>query len=119
MFPFDPEKEVTVHVVGIQDWSRVRDEIAPAFRRDFPGVIVRADERVITSTTPPPTNPWRGAELIVIGATSILGGLMVYRLERELYTSALNSVFKVDIRDLNADERRQLSEHRAKLGLPS
>jgi hypothetical protein len=41
--------ELTVEATGLAGWTRVHEEVIPALRRDFPGVIIDGDERVIYS----------------------------------------------------------------------
>lgn len=57
--------EMRVEFAGIQDWRRLRDEIAPALHRDFPGVLIVVSECVVESSIPEPA--WKGASLKVVG----------------------------------------------------
>lgn len=109
------DTEYRLYVTGIKAWSQVRDEIIPAIRRDFPGVLVRGDERVITLSYPDP-DAWRGAELELLGLT--------YSLATN-YSRALSSHLDVfrnvygdpreehEIRALTDEEISRVREHRA------
>lgn len=95
---------------GIKAWSQVRDEIIPAIRRDFPGVLVIGDERVVSLSYPDP-DAWRGASLELLGLTWSLATAYSRALTHELARFNYDEV--PDIRALTDEEISRVREHRA------
>lgn len=106
-----PETEWTVVATGIREWERIRDVIAPALRRDLPGVLIDVDERPIRSTIPDPI--WQGASLTVIGLESRTAFALSEALRSELdhNTGGQFSLLVYD-REVIGDEGHRLMQHR-------
>ena len=99
------EDERTVTFTGVRNWPRLQGEIAPALRRDFPGVIVEIDERVIYSQIPDPT--WCGATIKVIGIEQRTSDFLVNAFVREVMYDRFQNT------RVNAADAKRLDEHRA------
>ncbi|WNN95090.1 hypothetical protein SEA_MAGRITTE_139 [Microbacterium phage Magritte] len=102
--------EYRLYLAGIKAWSQVRDEIIPAIRRDFPGVLVRGDERVVTMTIPV-YDAWRGAELELLGLSYSLASAYSRALTHNLARFNYDEV--PEIRALTEEEIERVREHRA------
>lgn len=89
-FLFEPKR--TAHCEGITEqalivwkikaWTRLRDEIVPIFRTQFPGVLIEADECVIYSQIP--DQKWKGAKLTMLGLPLRSAEFILRTLTREL-----------------------------------
>lgn len=71
--------EWTFEMTRVMDYSALRDNVAPAFRRDFPGVIVEVDECVIYTDIP--DQEWLGGRITVIGLEERTAGMIAASLK--------------------------------------
>jgi|GEM_PF-3393584 len=99
--------EARIDATGIYNWTRLRDEVAPAFRRDFPGIIIDIDEQVLASTIPDPD--WRGGRLTMIGVDPLTARFVTQALPM------IDHRAEHTIRDITGDEAARLATHRAGL----
>lgn len=103
------DTEYRVYANGIRRWTVLRDEVAPAFRRDFPGIIVMADERVIHLSYPDP-DAWRGADIELLGLEYRLANSIVRALVGEF--GLWNDSNYPDVRPLTDEEIERVKAHR-------
>lgn len=108
------DTEYRLYVAGIRAWSQVRDEIIPAIRRDFPGVLVNGDERVVTLSYPDP-DAWRGAELELLGLSWSLATNYSRALSFHLdvFRNVYGDAQEHEIRALTDEEIERVREHRS------
>lgn len=100
-------REQSLRLWGIKAWTRLRDEIVPIFRTQFPGVLITADEKVIYSTIP--NVEWKGAELTMLGLPLRSADFILHTLMREL-DYGLNE--RNEIRNLNDAETAAVAHYR-------
>ena len=93
----------------IKDWRRLRDEIAPAIQRQFPGVIVRADEEVVVTYTPPTADTWKGASLTILGLHPKTADVYVRIFGSDVSWSTADSA---EQRNLTPAEQAEVEAHR-------
>lgn len=107
------DTEYRLYLAGIKAWSQVRDEVIPAIRRDFPGVLVIGDERVVHSTIPV-YDLWRGAELELLGLSWSLATNYSRALTSNLvlFRDGYGDAEDPEIRALTEEEIERVREHR-------
>lgn len=104
----DGVRDQSLRITGFRNWTQLRDEIAPAFRRQFPGVLVIVDERVVVSSIPDPE--WHGASLTMLGLDLSIADYIANTLAREISWELGESAV---IDNVTAAEADQIAAHRA------
>ena len=103
--------EYALTVRNIKKFSQLRDEVAPAIRRTFPGVIVRTDECVIYSDIP--DQEWRGGKMQILGLEYSTATSYERHLAMEFGLWDHNSY--PELRPVTVQEMVEIVEHRKRI----